>query len=76
MDANNNYPQIMLWDEGDINMDIVIFFFSILISLSSMALLSAGSYHLQSDALQEVPIYQQVPTQLQANLPEVESSAS
>jgi hypothetical protein len=63
MDANNKYPQIILWDEGDINMDIIIFF-------------SGMSYHLQSEALQEVPIYQQVPTQQKANLPEVKSPAS
>jgi hypothetical protein len=46
-------------------MFIVIFFGGILagflLGFSSMALLSVRSYRLQTEALQEVPVYQQLP---------------
>ena len=53
MDASNNYPQVILWDEGDHNMDIVIFFCGILLSFGSMALLSDISNCLQCVVLKK-----------------------
>ncbi len=46
-------------------MSILIFFGGILagflLGFSGMALLSARSYRLQAEALQEAPVYQQIP---------------
>ena len=51
--------------KGDLNMTIVIFFGGILagflLGFSGMALLSARSYRLQAEALQETSVYQQLP---------------
>lgn len=48
-------------------MSIIIFFGGILagflLGFSGMALLSARSYRLQAEALQEAPVYQHLPPQ-------------
>jgi hypothetical protein len=60
-----DHPRVILWDEGRYHMVIIIFFGGILagflLGFSGMAFLSARSYRLQAEALQEASIYQQIP---------------
>jgi hypothetical protein len=59
-----NHPRVILWDEGRHHMVIIIFFGGILagflLGFSGMALLSARSYRLQAEALQEASSYPQI----------------
>ena len=60
MEAKRNYPQLILWDEWDDNMDTIVYF-CILLGFSGLAFKSLTSCFLQCRTRQEAPIYHQLP---------------